>query len=77
MATILRGLLAAKKILANKVTSTQKGFLVVYVGDSVEKIDMVPDIFLFLNQPSSFQALLCKSRVKLMKSWDMIILWVA
>lgn len=45
MATILRGLLAAKKILANKVTSTQKGFLVVYVGDSVEKRDMVPVFF--------------------------------
>ncbi|AEC07139.1 putative small auxin-up RNA [Arabidopsis thaliana] len=52
---MMRGILAARKILTSKAASTPKGFLAVYVGESQKKRYMVP--VSFLNQPS-FQALL-------------------
>jgi len=47
---MMRGILAARKILTSKAASTPKGFLAVYVGESQKKRYMVP--VSFLNQPS-------------------------
>ncbi|CAL9233321.1 unnamed protein product [Arabidopsis halleri] len=55
---MMRGILAAKKILTSKPASTPKGFLAVYVGENQKKRYMVS--VTFLNQPS-FQALLSKA----------------
>ncbi|XP_009131631.1 auxin-responsive protein SAUR21-like [Brassica rapa] len=58
---LMRGLLAAKKILSRSVmATTPKGFLAVYVGeDQVQKKRYIVPVS-YLSQPS-FQALLSKS----------------
>ncbi|VVA96380.1 unnamed protein product [Arabis nemorensis] len=62
---LVRGFLAAKKILGgsvlgtNKATSAPKGFLAVYVGESQKKQRYLVPVS-YLNQPL-FQSLLSKS----------------
>ncbi|CAG7879510.1 unnamed protein product [Brassica rapa] len=56
---LMRSLLGAKKVFWSGATSaTPKGFLAVYVGESLKKRYVVP--ISYLSQPS-FQALLGKS----------------